>query len=97
VSQKFPFVFKASQTLPAAPRDMDATWIASFDSLKPELDLRLTMLGLHAQVPGYATKVLMKTDLQNLPGRKRFSTHPIGHRDFGCHGTFTKRATNLSM
>jgi hypothetical protein len=26
MSQKFPFVFKASQTLPAAPRDMDATW-----------------------------------------------------------------------
>jgi hypothetical protein len=26
MSQKFPFVFKASKTLPAAPRDMDATW-----------------------------------------------------------------------
>jgi len=25
MSQKFPFVFKASQTLPAAPRDMGAT------------------------------------------------------------------------
>jgi hypothetical protein len=24
--QKFPFVFSASQSLPAAPRDMDATW-----------------------------------------------------------------------
>jgi hypothetical protein len=24
--QKFPFVFKGSQSLPAAPRDMDATW-----------------------------------------------------------------------
>jgi hypothetical protein len=26
MSQKFPFVFKASKSLPAAPRDMDATW-----------------------------------------------------------------------
>jgi hypothetical protein len=26
VSQKFPFVFKASHFLPAAPRDMNATW-----------------------------------------------------------------------
>jgi hypothetical protein len=25
---------------------------------------------IHAQVPGYATKVLMKTDLQNLPGQE---------------------------
>jgi hypothetical protein len=29
MSQKFPFVFKASQFLPAAPRDMDATWFFS--------------------------------------------------------------------
>jgi hypothetical protein len=34
---KFPFVFKASQLLPAAPRDMDATWFVPFGSVKSAL------------------------------------------------------------
>ena len=38
---------------------------------------------IHAQVPGYATKVLMKTDLQNLPGQEAIfyaSDWPSGFR-----------------
>jgi quercetin dioxygenase-like cupin family protein len=38
---------------------------------------------IHAQVPGYATKVLMKTDLQNLPGQEAIfyaSDWPPGFR-----------------
>jgi hypothetical protein len=38
---------------------------------------------IHAQVPGYATKALMKTDLQNLPGQEAIfysSDWPSGFR-----------------
>ena len=38
---------------------------------------------IHAQLPGYATKVLMKTDLQNLPGQEAIfyaSDWPSGFR-----------------
>jgi quercetin dioxygenase-like cupin family protein len=38
---------------------------------------------IHAQVPGYVTKVLMKTDLQNLPGQEAIfyaSEWPSGFR-----------------
>ena len=38
---------------------------------------------IHAQVPGYATKVVMKTDLQNLPGQEAIfyaSDWPSGFR-----------------
>jgi quercetin dioxygenase-like cupin family protein len=38
---------------------------------------------IHAQVPGYVTKVVMKTDLQNLPGQEAIfyaSEWPSGFR-----------------
>ena len=50
---------------------------------------------IRAQVPGYVTKQVFKTDLINLPGQEAIIMHRSGPRVFDCRYTSMRRATNL--
>ena len=58
MSQKFPFVFKASKLLPAAPRDMDATWFLSHRRFPDSLISAL--LGGNSTQPAHTSEHMPK-------------------------------------